>query len=63
MSIYQCPECSFEYDEAIGNKHECLARGTPWLSLPQDYACPSCAVRQRDDFILLSTPSPEQEAP
>ncbi len=50
MRIYQCPECGYRYDEAVGEKHEGLAPGTLWKSLPEDYACPSCAVRSRDDF-------------
>ncbi len=51
MSIYQCPGCGFHYDEARGDPHEGLAPGTRWLSLPEDHACPGCALRLRDDFL------------
>lgn len=53
MSVYQCTECAFKYDESLGNRHEGLPPGTRWLSLPEDFACPSCAVRLRDDFVEL----------
>ncbi|MBE2263566.1 MAG: rubredoxin [Burkholderiaceae bacterium] len=56
MTTYQCPECGFKYDESRGNAHEGLKPGTPWLSLPQDYACPSCSVRTRDDFEVVNPP-------
>lgn len=48
--VLQCPECGYQYDEAKGDKNEGVAPGTPWKSLPEDYACPSCSVRTRDDF-------------
>jgi len=57
MSVYQCPECGFIYDERTGNQHEGLKPGTPWHTLPQDYACPGCSVRLRDDFELLPATS------
>ena len=61
MSVYQCTECGFQYDESLGDKHEGLRPGTRWLSLPEDFACPGCSVRLRDDFSLLpqaQTPVP-----
>ncbi|MET3108014.1 rubredoxin [Oxalobacteraceae bacterium GrIS 2.11] len=57
MSVYQCPECHFVYDEELGNPHEGLKPGTLWKSLPEDYACPGCAVRLRDDFELQASDS------
>jgi rubredoxin len=58
VKIYQCPECGFRYDEVEGNRHEGLKPGTAWLSLPEDFACPSCAVRTRDDFEVLDRAGP-----
>lgn len=62
MRTYQCPECGFRYDESLGNAHEGLKPGTPWLSLPQDYACPSCSVRTRDDFEVVNPSSHDTSA-
>ena len=53
MSRYRCPECAYLYDEARGDRHEGLKPGTPWSYLPEDFACPGCAVRTRDDFVRL----------
>ena len=53
MSRYRCPECGYQYDEARGDPYEGLAPGTAWLDLPEDTACPGCAVRTRDDFERL----------
>ena len=50
MSTRQCPECCYQYDEANGDEHEGYAAGTPFHSLPEDFACPDCAVRFREDF-------------
>jgi rubredoxin len=50
---YRCPECAYLYDEALGDRHEGLKPGTRWSSLPEDFACPGCAVRTRDDFERL----------
>ena len=58
MSRYRCPECGYQYDESIGDRHEGLAPGTLWRSLPQDEACPGCSVRLREDFEHVDAPSP-----
>jgi len=54
MAVYKCPECGFLYDEKKGNPHEGMSPGTLWSSIPQDYACPSCSVRERDDFEVVA---------
>jgi rubredoxin len=59
MSRYRCPECAYQYDESQGDRHEGLKPGTPWLSLPEDFACPGCSVRVRDDFEVLAPTAPE----
>jgi rubredoxin len=50
MSRYQCPVCSYVYDEAIGNPHEGFAPGTPWDVVPDEWHCPDCGVRDKVDF-------------
>lgn len=51
MSRWTCPECGWSYDEAAGDAHEGFAPGTPWSALPEDFFCPSCAVRSKEDFL------------
>jgi rubredoxin len=50
MSIYRCPECSYLYDEALGDRHEGLKPGTQWANVPDSFYCPRCNVRDKQDF-------------
>jgi len=50
VSVYRCPECGYEFDEASGDTHEGYPPGTPFSDLPEDFACPDCAVRFKEDF-------------
>ncbi len=50
MSTYKCPECGYTYDEEAGDEHEGYAPGTLFDSLPEDFACPDCSVRFKEDF-------------
>lgn len=50
MSRFGCPECGYEYDEEAGDEHEGYSPGTLFASLPEDFACPDCAVRHKVDF-------------
>jgi alkane 1-monooxygenase len=47
---YQCPNCEYIYDEAQGCPHEGFPAGTAWTLIPNDWACPQCAVREKVDF-------------
>lgn len=53
MGRFRCPECGYIYDEQTGDTHEGYAPGTPFRQLAEDFACPDCAVRFRDDFECL----------
>ncbi len=53
MACYECPECGYRFDEAVGDEDEGYPPGTRFLSLPERFACPDCAVRSRDDFRRL----------
>jgi rubredoxin len=53
MARYQCPDCSYVYDEVKGEAHEGFPPHTPWAQIPEDWACPDCAVREKPDFIPL----------
>lgn len=50
---YQCPNCSFVYDERQGCAHEGFAAGTRWSQIPASWACPDCAVREKPDFVAI----------
>ncbi|HET8881529.1 MAG TPA: fatty acid desaturase [Solimonas sp.] len=45
-----CPNCGYVYEPRTGCAHEGVAPGTPWSSLPDDWPCPVCAVRDKLDF-------------
>ena len=53
MSQYRCPECGYVFDEATGDEHEGYPAGTSFESLPVDFVCPDCAVRNKDDFEMI----------
>lgn len=66
MAKYQCPDCGYTYDEIPGHPHEGFAPGTQWLQIPEDFSCPDCAVRDKEDFVLIGeaaapTPTPAPE--
>jgi rubredoxin len=47
---YRCPGCGYVYDEETGHPHEGFAPGTGWDSVPDDWCCPDCGVREKVDF-------------
>jgi alkane 1-monooxygenase len=47
---HACPNCGYVYEQRNGCAHEGVAPGTPWASLPDDWPCPVCAVRDKLDF-------------
>lgn len=53
MARYQCDDCGYIYDEARGEPHEGFPPGTLWSAIPEDWACPDCAVREKPDFEKL----------
>lgn len=48
---FQCSGCGYVYDEQHGEPHEGFVAGTRWREIPEDWACPDCAVREKPDFI------------
>jgi rubredoxin len=47
--LFQCVQCGFEYDEALGWPEDGIAPGTRWDDIPEDWSCPDCeagAVRR-----------------
>lgn len=51
MAIYRCPDCGYRYDEAKGDSYQGYAPGTAFAALPDDFVCPDCAVRAKEDFV------------
>lgn len=54
MAKYQCDDCGYIYDEQKGEPHEGFPPGTPWVDIPEDWACPDCAVREKPDFDKIA---------
>lgn len=54
MATYCCPGCDYTYDETRGDIHEGYPPGTAFESLPEDFTCPDCAVRYKEDFVLVA---------
>ena len=62
MARYQCPDCSYVYDEVRGEAHEGFPPNTSWAQIPEDWACPDCAVRDKPAFIPLGSGEVEEKA-
>jgi len=41
---YICTVCGYVYDEEKGDPDNGIPTGTRWEDVPDDYACPLCAV-------------------
>lgn len=52
MAVYICSGCAYEYDEVKGDTHEGFAPGTAFADLPEDFTCPDCGVRYKEDLTL-----------
>ena len=52
MKKYRCKPCGWIYDPAAGDPDSNIAPGTPFESLPDDWACPLCGA-QKEDFEPL----------
>ncbi|MFC4128040.1 rubredoxin [Nocardia rhizosphaerae] len=51
MTVYVCPVCDYRYDEQLGAPREGFPAGTAWSSIPDDWCCPDCGVREKPDFV------------
>ena len=50
MGKFRCPGCDYTYDEDRGDDHDGYPPGTLFESLPEDFTCPDCGVRYKEDF-------------
>jgi rubredoxin len=48
---FRCPGCGYQYDERRGEPREGFPPGTRWPVVPENWACPDCAVREKPDFV------------
>jgi len=51
----RCPGCGHTYEVEVGNELEGFAAGTAWADIPDDWCCPDCGVRDKLDFVLLTS--------
>jgi alkane 1-monooxygenase len=51
----RCPGCGYTYDVVAGDEHEGFAAGTSWADVPDSWCCPDCGVRDKVDFVPLSS--------
>ncbi len=46
--LYQCVQCGFIYDEAVGWPDDGIAPGTRWADISDEWACPDCGTTKAD---------------
>ncbi|MFA6577172.1 MAG: fatty acid desaturase [Nocardioides sp.] len=51
----RCPGCGHTYEVEAGNELEGFAAGTAWADIPDDWCCPDCGVRDKLDFVPLTS--------
>jgi rubredoxin len=55
VSRFQCPGCGYVYDEEKGDDHEGYPPGFALDNLPEEFVCPNCSVRYKEDFLKDDT--------
>jgi rubredoxin len=53
MEVWECLDCGYIYDPAVGDPESGIAPGTPFEELPDDWECPDCGAG-KDRFEVLS---------
>ena len=48
MKKYICELCGYIYDPEVGDPDSGIAPGTPFESIPDDWACPLCGAEKSD---------------
>lgn len=54
MDKYQCPECSFVYDEEQGDEEMGYPPGTAWSEVAPDFFCPDCGIVPKYEFQKIA---------
>ena len=50
-----CPGCDYVYTVEAGDEHEGFPAGTAWSEIPASWCCPDCGVRDKVDFVALTS--------
>ncbi len=58
VSKYRCPGCGYTYDESLGDNHEGYPPDFAFKDLPDEFVCPDCSVRYKEDFVVGDAPAP-----
>lgn len=53
MQKWRCIVCNYVYDPAVGDPDNGVDPGTPFESIPDDWACPLCGAG-KDEFEMES---------
>ena len=51
LHSYRCPGCGYTYDESVGDDHEGYPPGFLFTELSEEFVCPDCSVRYKEDFV------------
>ncbi|WP_027019540.1 rubredoxin [Corynebacterium sputi] len=46
--VWECAQCGYIYDEALGDAEEGFEPGTRWDDIPDDWECPDCGAKKAD---------------
>ncbi len=46
LQKYECMDCSWIYDPAVGDPDNGIAPGTPFEEIPDDWTCPDCGAEK-----------------
>ena len=46
--VYECPDCDYVYNPAIGDPSSGIAPGTSYDDLPEDWVCPVCGASKEN---------------
>ncbi len=52
LNQFQCNQCDFIYDPALGDPTGGIAPGTPFAMIPDTWVCPDCGATKAD-FIEI----------
>ena len=44
MKQYICTPCNYIYDPEVRDPQGCIAPGTPFEDIPDDWVCPICGL-------------------
>jgi rubredoxin len=58
MSSWTCARCERTYNADAGDIEHGVGPGTPWIALPDDWACPDCGAPK---FDFRQTQGPKED--